>query len=305
MRMMQLFSLAFLVVRAFTSVVTQGAAAVQIAVPPDNFFDSNGVRIRYVEQGQGAPIVLLHGYTGTLERHWINPGVFSDLSKDHRVIAMDCRGHGKSGKPADPKAYGAEMARDIVRLLDHLKISRAHIVGYSMGAIIVGHVVTTNPDRLITATFVGHHAVRRWTAADEQEAEASALELEGETPFKSLVVALTPAGKPLPSDDEIRKLVQPLVAANDLKALAAYHRGRSGLVVTDQQLGAVRVPTLGIIGSADPSAGTMREVAKVMPALKLVVVDGAEHGGERGILRRREFMTALREILASRVPNGL
>ncbi len=299
MRTMQLFALAFLVAPAFSSVEAQGTAAVQAAVPADNFFDSNGVRIRYVEQGQGPPIVLVHGYTGTLERHWINPGVFSDLSKDHRVIAMDCRGHGKSGKPADPKAYGAEMARDLVRLLDHLKIPRAHIVGFSMGASIAGHMLTTNADRFLTATFVGYHPVYRWTPANEREAEASARELEGETPFKSLFVALTPPGKPLPSDDEISKAVQPLVAANDLKALAGYNRGRSGLVVTDQQLAAVRVPTLGIIGTADPSVGTMRDMAKMMPALKLVVVEGAEHGGERGILRRREFMTALRELIAA------
>jgi len=77
------------------------------------------------------------------------------------VIAIDARGHGKSGKPADAKAYGAEMGQDIVRLLDHLKIPRAHIVGFSMGAIIVGHLVTTNPDRFISATFVAHHAVHK------------------------------------------------------------------------------------------------------------------------------------------------
>jgi pimeloyl-ACP methyl ester carboxylesterase len=266
-------------------------------VQRDGFFDSNGVQIRYVEQGEGAPVVLIHGYTGTLDRHWINPGVFANLAKDHRVIAIDCRGHGKSGKPTDSNAYGAEMGQDIVRLLDHLKIPRAHIVGFSMGAIIAGQLLTTNPDRFITATLVAHHAVHRWTPSDDKEAEATAQELLGDTPFKSLFVGLTPPGKPLPSDDDIRKLTQPLAAANDMKALAAYNRGRAGLVVTEKQLAAVRVPTLGIIGSADPSVASMRELPKVMRALKLVVIDGAEHGGERGILRRTEFMSALREFL--------
>ncbi len=268
-------------------------------LPPDNFFDSGGVRIRYVEQGQGPPIVLIHGYTGTLERHWINPGVFVNLASDHRVIAFDCRGHGKSGKPHDAKAYGAEMGQDVIRLLDYLKITRAHVIGYSMGAIIAGQLLTTDPDRFITATFVGHHAVHTWTAEDEREAEASARELEGDTPFKSLAVGIAPPGTPVPSDEEIRKLVQPLVAANDLAALTAYHRGRRTLVVTDEAIAAVRVPTLGIIGSADPSAGTMRELGKVMPALKVVIIDGAEHGGERGIMRRPEFMETLRPFLAA------
>src|SRR5918995_610045 len=136
-------------------------------VQRDGFFDSNGVQIRYVEQGEGAPVVLIHGYTGTLDRHWINPGVFANLAKDHRVIAIDCRGHGKSGKPTDSNAYGAEMGQDIVRLLDHLKIPRAHIVGFSMGAIIAAHMLTTNPVRFSSVTFVAHHPVHKWTAADD------------------------------------------------------------------------------------------------------------------------------------------
>jgi len=62
------------------------SAGQQPAVPQDNFFESNGVRIRHVEHGQGPPVVLIQGYTGNLERHWINPGVFANLAKDHRVI---------------------------------------------------------------------------------------------------------------------------------------------------------------------------------------------------------------------------
>lgn len=272
------------------------ATAPQPAVPQDHFFDSNGVRIRYVEQGQGPPVVLIHGYTGNLERHWMNPGVFADLAKDHRVIALDCRGHGKSDKPVDPKSYGSEMARDVVRLLDRLKIQQAHIVGFSMGAIIAGHLLTTHPDRFLTATFVGYHAVRAWTAADDQEAEASARDLESDMPFRSLILGISNPAAP-PSDAEIRKLSQTLAASNDVKALAAYHRGRPGLVVTDAQLAAVRVPTLGMIGSADPSVGTMHHVKRVMPALTVVVIEGAEHGGERGILRRQEFLSTLRKFL--------
>jgi pimeloyl-ACP methyl ester carboxylesterase len=268
-------------------------------VLPDHFFDSDGVQIRYVEQGQGAPVVLIHGYTGTLDRHWIGPGVFADLAKDHRVIAVDCRGHGKSGKPHHAAAYGSEMAQDIVRLLDHLEIPRAHIVGYSMGAIIAGHLLTTNPDRIMTAALVAHPAVHTWTPADQQEAEASARELEGDTPFKSLVVALTPPGAKPPSNEEIRKVTQPLVDRNDLKALAAYNRGRRGLVVTETALSAVRVPTLGIIGSADPTVEGMRTLGKVMPAIEVVVLEGAEHGGERGVLRRPEFLPTLRKFLNS------
>ena len=268
--------------------------------PPlaDHFFDSGGVRIRYVEQGQGAPVVLIHGFTGSLDRHFVSNGVFAHLAKDHRVIAFDCRGHGKSGKPHDPKAYGNQMAQDIVRLLDHLNIARAHIVGFSLGALITGHLLTTHPERFLTATFVGHHPSRRWTAEEAAQAEALAQDLEGEAPFRSLIIALSPPGQ-RPSEDEIRKTAQGLVATNDVKALAAVQRGYQTLSVTSAQLANVRVPLLEIIGSEDHNIADMRELKKEVPQLRVVVVDGATHGGERGILRRPEFLSTLREFLAA------
>jgi pimeloyl-ACP methyl ester carboxylesterase len=285
--------------RAVVSLVllTTVAVGFQPTAPADRFFDSQGVRIRYVERGQGPPVVLIHGYTGDVERHWVAPGVLADLSKEYRVVALDCRGHGKSDKPVDPNAYGAAMAADIVRLLDHLAIRRAHLVGYSMGAMIVGHLLATHADRVLSATFVASHPVRTWTAADEEDAEAWARDLESDTPFRKLILEVSPPGAP-PREEDINKLSQRLVAANDVSALAAYHRGRSTLAVTDAQLAAVRVPALGIIGTEDPSVQGMRDVKAVMPALTLVVVGGATHGGERGIMRQPAFLELLRRFLA-------
>jgi pimeloyl-ACP methyl ester carboxylesterase len=116
----------------------------------DNFFDSNGVRIRYVDRGAGEPVVLIHGGGSTLES-WVDSGVLPNLAKDYRVIALDARGFGKSGKPHDVKAYGPEMGLDVIRLLDHLGIQRAHVVGYSMGAHITAQLLTTHPQRFLTA----------------------------------------------------------------------------------------------------------------------------------------------------------
>ena len=73
----------------------------------DRYFDSSGVRIRYVEAGKGTPIILVHGFTRNIETNWLETGVLSALAKRHRVIAVDLRGHGKSGKPHDPSAYEA------------------------------------------------------------------------------------------------------------------------------------------------------------------------------------------------------
>ena len=142
------------------------------------------------------------------------------------------------------------------------------------------------------------HPIRNWTRSLEDEAEASARDLESDTPFRALVLGASPDARP--SQAEIRRLSDVLVAANDPKALAAYHRGLHTLAVTDAGLAAVRVPTLAIIGSVDPALAGVRELKSIMPALSIAVIDGAEHGGERGVLRRHEFLGVLRDFLAAR-----
>lgn len=278
---------------------TPAFVAAQPIAPPDQFFDSNGVRLRYVEQGQGPAIVLMHGYTGTLDRHWINNGVFANLAKDHRVIAFDLRGHGKSGKPHEPGAYGETMAADVVRLLDHLKIERAHVIGYSLGAMIAGRVATMHPGRLISVAYVASLPFREGATYMDTFADESVKELESDLPFKSLAVALQPVGTKPPSDDEIRKAVAPLVAANDVRALAALWRGYKTLSVSDQQLAALRVPSILLTGSEDISAAGVPELNKMHPQIRTLVVQGAQHGGPEGVMRRPEFMTVLREFLAA------
>jgi pimeloyl-ACP methyl ester carboxylesterase len=152
---------------------------------------------------------MLHGYTGSLDRHFIANGVFATVAKDHRAVAMDLRGHGKSGKPHDPKAYGDELAKDVVRLLDHLEIQRAHIVGYSLGPILAGRLIASGANRLASVAFIGHHPDREISASDAKFVADSIRELESDLPFRSLALAIQPPGTPIPSDDELRKAVAP------------------------------------------------------------------------------------------------
>ena len=268
------------------------------AAPPDQFFDSAGVRMRYVEQGSGAPIVLMHGYTGTLDRHFIANGVFANLAKDHRVVAIDLRGHGKSGKPHTADAYGEQMARDVVRLLDHLKIERAHIAGYSLGAFIAARMATLHPERLLSVIYIASLPLRETDTYLEKFAEDAVKDLESDLPFKSLAVGLQPPGSKPPSDDEIRKAVAPLVAANDVKALAALWRGYRTLAVSNVQLSALKARSIVLIGSEDISAAGVPELNKQHPQIRTLVVKGAQHGGPEGVMRRPEFMVTLREFLA-------
>jgi pimeloyl-ACP methyl ester carboxylesterase len=167
-----------------------------------------------------------------------------------------------------------------------------------MGAFIAGHLATTRADRLASVTFVGHHPIREWPVADERDAEASARDLESDTPFRSLILAISPPDA-VPSEDRIRTLSRELVAADNPKALAAYHRGLRGLAVTDGALAAVSIPMLAIVGSEDPAFAGMQALKTLVPALPVVVVDGAAHGGERGVLRRPEFLSTLQQFLRS------
>ena len=74
-----------------------------------SYFDSAGVRIRYIDEGAGEPVVLVHGFTADLSLQWVGPGIVGDLKDDFRVIALDNRGHGRSDKPREPEQYGLEI----------------------------------------------------------------------------------------------------------------------------------------------------------------------------------------------------
>src|ERR1700741_653105 len=91
-------------------------------------FMSNGVKIPYFAQGKGEPVVLIHGWLSSAGINWALPGTSALLAKDFQVIALDVRGHGLSDKPTKDEAYGPELVEDVRRLLDHLKIKKAHIV---------------------------------------------------------------------------------------------------------------------------------------------------------------------------------
>ena len=73
----------------------------------DQFFDSNGVRIRYVDQGSGPPVVLLHGFSGNLDGSWVETGVLPNLATDYRVIALDYRDTARATSPMTPRAMGS------------------------------------------------------------------------------------------------------------------------------------------------------------------------------------------------------
>ncbi len=117
------------------------------------FTTSDEVKIHYVTSGtEGSWVVLIHGYTGSAEGNWYANGVAAALSDRHRVVALDCRNHGKSDKPTPG---GPGRAKDVIELMNHLGIERAHVHGYSMGGMITARLLGLIPERIITAGFGG------------------------------------------------------------------------------------------------------------------------------------------------------
>ena len=118
-------------------------------------FDSKGVKIAYTVRGKGEPVILMHGWLACGWLNWDLPGISDLLAKDHQVITIDMPGHGLSDKPTNDEAYGPELVEDVIRLMDHLKIKKAHIVGYSMGGIITAKLLAEHQDRVLSATLGG------------------------------------------------------------------------------------------------------------------------------------------------------
>src|SRR5256885_4998616 len=99
-------------------------------------FKNGAVEIAYLDEGEGDPIVLVHGFASTKEVNWVMPGWTTTLRRDgRRVIALDNRGHGQSTKLYDPAAYHTDiMAGDVAAFVPHVKLPRAALVGYFLGS---------------------------------------------------------------------------------------------------------------------------------------------------------------------------
>jgi len=265
----------------------------------DKFFDSKGVKIRYVDVGRGEPVVLIHGFSSSIEANWGQTRVIDTLAKEFRVIAFDVRGHGKSDKPHDPASYGLNVVEDVTRLMDHLHIAKAHIVGYSMGGAIAGKFIVLHPERAITAVFGGSAPRVNWPAQAEKDARELAESLEQGHGMRPMILRLSPPNEPKPSDEAIEQQSRAIMGRNDPLALAAVQRGNKEQVVTIFEVRALKMPLLAVVGSADPIKAGVETLKTLKSDLNVVVIDGATHSGTRGAPGRPEFVAAVRAFLGA------
>ena len=150
---------ALLLSAAFASATAQTVAPLPERITPQKTWTDHtwtsrdGTKFHYVEQGRGTPIILIHGLTSSAVNNWFNPGIAQKLAKTNRVIAIDMRGHGETGP--SPQDSDGTMIQDIVDFMDHLKLAKAHIGGYSMGGATTAGLLKVAPDRFISASVMG------------------------------------------------------------------------------------------------------------------------------------------------------
>jgi len=250
----------------------------------EGVFDASGVKIRYVTEGAGEAIVLIHGWMADSSMWGRDPSGNTRLNtKDmdgFRLIAMDCRGHGKSDKPHDPAAYGPEMAADVVRLLDHLGIEKAHLLGYSSGAFIAGWVAANHPGRVLSVVYAGQAplvAGANATGTSEVDIFAKLVDEGGD--LGSYIIAVTPAGRPKPTEAQAKAIAKYLYGGKDVKAFALAGLSFDELEVTREQLDASKAPILFIHGGNE-SAYVKDRVAAVRALLgrgEVRILEGGDH----------------------------
>lgn len=224
-------------------------------------FDSAGVRIAYELHGpdDGVPTVLVHGFASDFRLNWQGTRWIETLTKAGRlVVGPDMRGHGHSDKPHDPAAYREDLlAADVLRLLDHLGIGEADLVGYSMGGRVGLRLAAGSPDRLGRAVLGGIG-----TQGGIATADRIAARLRGDAE----------PGHPVADTFHQFASARPV---NDLGALAACIEGLGASSPVD--VARVAVPVLLVDGDRDELAAGGRTLAARIPGARYLELPGRDH----------------------------
>jgi pimeloyl-ACP methyl ester carboxylesterase len=232
-----------------------------LATAADQSFQSGDITIHFREAGTGDPVILVHGWSRNLG-DW--SAVAAALAPTNRVIAMDVRGFGMSGKSGDSSKFGLQMADDVIRLMDHLGIRRAHLAGATMGALIVANIASRYADRVSTVTLIAGPFADPSGAAPAKQSSADTDLLD-------------------------RTLKNPQVMAyNDSASLIASWRSLVALDITAGPPPAVRA--LVMCGTADPVLPSSRRIAGWWPGARLVELPNAT----RAVLREAADEVATR-----------
>lgn len=226
-------------------------------------FPSDGIEIAFVDEGEGEPIVLIHGFASNLRVNWASTGWIDTLTgAGRRVIAMDVRGHGESEKLYDPELYRVEfMARDAANLMKHLRLGRADVMGYSMGARITAFLALREPE-MVRSAILGGLGMALVDGMSGGDAIVAALEAP------SLADVVGEPGR------AYRKFAEQ--TRGDLRALAACMTVARETVPA-ATLATLRVPVLVAVGEKDAVSGSGEGLARLVPGAEAFVIPNRDH----------------------------
>jgi pimeloyl-ACP methyl ester carboxylesterase len=222
---------------------------------PD-FESFDGLRLSYLDDGDGRAVVLLHGFAADTNVNYVRSGILDLLlDEGYRVVTLDARGHGLSSKPTEPEAYADDaMKRDVVALFDHLGLDDVLLVGYSMGAHLALRLAPTEPRvKAVVLLGIGESGTGGEDGADRRDA----------------LVAVLEADSPDDVDDASLRQFR-VMAGLDREPLLAYVRAPGSVGPAPD---GVDVPVLLVVGDDDENAGDPAPLAKRLDAT-LVRVPG-------------------------------
>lgn len=231
-----------------------------------HFFRNDGLMIAYLDNhvvSDDLPIVLLHGFTASAEKNWVQSGWVERLSRaGRRVIAIDARGHGDSDKPYDSDYYPSNvMMEDSIALLQQLGFAQADYGGYSMGARMSAFAAIKYPEK-VRKLLLGGMGINLKIGIGRPEPIAEALLAADLKSVKQRHAR------------RFRRLAE--LGGNDLTALA-YCILSSRQQITESDLANIRAKTLILVGSDDDTGGNPYGLAPFIPHSQAVEVAGCNH----------------------------
>jgi len=236
------------------------------------YTNNQGVRIHYEVEGKGSSLVLLHGLEGSLET-FRDYGYVEALKEKYRLILIDVRGHGASDKPHDPEAYRVKtVVADVVAVLDHLKVDKAHFLGYSMGGGIGFGIAKYAPERFYSLIIGGAHP---YEATADERAELDSY-IQTRKKGKDAVIAeyekqLGPALTPK---------MRARLMASDPEAMVAFMTCEDITRSFEDVLPTMNMPCLVFAGENDVGAYSGAEkCVKSMPNVVFVSLPSLDHRG--------------------------
>ncbi len=241
------------------------------------YYNNDGIRIYYEVEGEGPPVILIHGFALNMDTNWKSPKWVKHLKDSYKLILFDCRGHGKSDKPYLESDYGQKMNNDVVKLMNYLSIEKANFFGYSNGAMIIFELLLSKPEIFISAILGGF--VLPLINNEEERVKYTELNKKVVESFK--------AESSEQINDPSYRLYRQITekSGNDLIALAAVVSGNikrlynpiTSLTEMKKALKKIKIPVMTVLGSNDISPGDKTLAAQLIPNACHFQIQGKDH----------------------------